>query len=160
GPAIGGVVVGTLGTTGAFTADAASFVLSVLAVGAMSPARVVPRAAGGSVRREIVEGLHYVRRHSWLWATFASAAVAYLLFMGPTEVLLPFIVKNKLGGGATGLGLVFAAGGLGSLLCALAVGQHGIPRRPITFMYLTWTLATVAVAGYGLSNALWGLMVT
>ena len=49
-----------------------------------------------------------------------SAAIAYLLFMGPAEVLLPFVVKNDLGGSAADLGLVFAAGGIGSVGCAVA----------------------------------------
>jgi hypothetical protein len=35
--------------------------------------------------------------------------IAYLVFMGPTEVLLPFPVKNALRGSAAELGLVFAA---------------------------------------------------
>ena len=43
-------------------------------------------------------------------------------FMGPVEVLLPLLVKNELGGSATDLGLVFAAGGLGS------VGLRGADR--------------------------------
>ena len=38
------------------------------------------------------------------------------------------------------------------------LGQRGLPRRDITFMYLAWTLATVAVAGYGLASAVWQLM--
>ena len=54
------------------------------------------------------------------------AAVAYLLFMGPAEVLLPYVVKNELGGSAADLGLVFAAGGIGSVGCAVV---HG-PARP------------------------------
>jgi hypothetical protein len=83
----------------------------------------------------------------WLWATFASAAIAYLLFMGPAEVLLPFVVKNDLHGSAADLGIVFAAGGIGSVGCAVLLGQRGLPRRDITFMYVTWTLATLAVAG-------------
>ena len=78
--------------------------------------------------------------------------------MGPTEVLLPFIVKHRFADGARDLGLIFAAGGLGSLACAVAIGQFGLPRSGLTFMYLTWTVATVAVAGYGLANGLWGLM--
>src|SRR5262249_50543771 len=45
------------------------------------------------------------------------------------------------------------------LLCALAVGQLGLPRRSLTFMYLVWTVATLAVAGYGLAGGLLGLMV-
>ena len=53
----------------------------------------------------------YVRRHIWLWGTFLAATFAYLLFIGPTEVLLPYVVKNELHGSATDLGLVLAAGG-------------------------------------------------
>jgi MFS family permease len=107
---------------------------------------------------EIKAGLRYVRSHAWLWATLVSAAIAYLLFMGPTEVLLPFIVKHRFADGARDLGLIFAAGGLGSLICALTIGQLGLPRRSLTFMYAVWTVATLAVAGYGLSKGLWGLM--
>jgi DHA3 family tetracycline resistance protein-like MFS transporter len=43
--------------------------------------------------------------------------------------------------------------------CAVIIGQRGLPRRDITFMYVTWTLATLAVAGYGLATAVWQLMV-
>jgi DHA3 family tetracycline resistance protein-like MFS transporter len=38
------------------------------------------------------------------------------------------------------------------------MGQFALPRRSITFIYITWTLATFAVAGYGISTALWQLM--
>ena len=107
---------------------------------------------------EIREGFSFVRRHTWLWGTLLSAAFAYLAFMGPAEVLLPFVVKNELGGGATQLGLVFAAGGLGAVGCAILVGERGLPRRDITLMYACWTLATVMVCGYGLATAVWQLM--
>jgi DHA3 family tetracycline resistance protein-like MFS transporter len=33
-----------------------------------------------------------------------------------------------------------------------------LPRREITFIYVVWTLATVAVAGYGFATAVWQLM--
>jgi MFS family permease len=158
GPALGGVLIDVVGVGAAFALDAASFAVSAVALMFM---RSRPRGhseAGGSIGGEIRAGFAYIRRHVWLWATFASAAVAYLLFMGPAEVLLPFVVKNELGGSAGDLGLVFAAGGLGSLGCAVVIGQRGLPRRDITFMYLVWTAATVAVAGYGLADAVWQLM--
>jgi MFS family permease len=159
GPALGGVLIDLFGAGTAFALDAASFVVSAAALLAMAPAvrRAVP-SGGGSVARDMREGLRYVRGHVWLWATFASAAIAYLLFMGPAEVLLPYIVKNDLHGGAADLGIVFAAGGIGSVGCAVVLGQRGLPRRDITFMYVTWTLATLAVAGYGLASAVWQLM--
>ncbi|HUB03608.1 MAG TPA: MFS transporter [Solirubrobacteraceae bacterium] len=176
GPALGGVAVGAIGAGWTFALDAGSFAVSVAALLAMSRrpdsgasaasawaeaeagAEAGAEAATGSGLREIRAGLRYVRSHAWLWATLVTAAIAYLLFMGPTEVLLPFIVKHRFADGARDLGLIFAAGGLGSLACAVAVGELGLPRSALTFMYLTWTVATVAVAGYGLSSGLWGLM--
>ena len=86
--------------------------------------------------QEIREGFAFVRSHTWLWGTLVSAAFAYLAFMGPTEVLLPYLVKNDLGGSASDLGLVFAAGGLGAILSAIICGARGLPRRNITWMYL------------------------
>jgi MFS family permease len=158
GPALGGLMVGAIGAGWTFALDAGSFAISVAALLAMSPAQVPAASEARSGTREIRAGLRYVRSHAWLWATLVSAAIAYLLFMGPTEVLLPFIVKHRFADGARDLGLIFAAGGLGSLACALAIGQFGLPRSGLTFMYLTWTVATVAVAGYGLFKDLWGLM--
>jgi MFS family permease len=158
GPALGGLLIDAVGVGTAFAFDAASFALSAIAL--LSMATRAPRrsAEPASVGADIRTGFTYVRRHVWLWATFASAAVAYLLFMGPAEVLLPFLVKNEMGGSASDLGLVFAAGGIGSVGCAVVVGQRGLPKRDITFMYLAWTAATVAVAGYGLATAVWQLM--
>jgi MFS family permease len=158
GPALGGVVVGALGPGTAFALDATSFMVSAAALLAMRPPAERRTATGVSLRRDLREGWRFVRRRSWLWATFGSAAIAYLLFMGPVEVLLPLIVKHELEGSAAELGLVFAAGGLGSVACAVVLGQRGLPRRDITFMYVAWTLATLAVAGYGLSASVWQLM--
>jgi DHA3 family tetracycline resistance protein-like MFS transporter len=158
GPAVGGLLIEVLGVGTAFALDAASFAVSAGALLAMTPGVRAPHAGGTSVAGDLRAGLSYIRRHVWLWATFASAAIAYLLFMGPAEVLLPYIVKNELGGSAADLGIVFAAGGIGSVGCAVLIGQRGLPRRDITFMYVTWTLATLAVAGYGLATAVWQLM--
>jgi hypothetical protein len=104
------------------------------------------------------EGWAYVRDHVWLWGTFASAGIAYLLFMGPAEVLLPFMVKHVLHGSGVQLGLVLGAGGLGSVASGVAMMRSGLPTRSMTFIYVVWTLGTLAVAGYGLATAVWELM--
>jgi MFS family permease len=158
GPALGGLLIDAVGVGAAFAFDAMSFAISALALLTMSTRAPRPSATPVSVGADIRTGMRYVRGHVWLWATFATAAVAYLLFMGPAEVLLPFLVKNELGGSASDLGLVFAAGGIGSVGCAVIMGQRGLPKRDITFMYLAWAAATVAVAGYGLASAVWQLM--
>ena len=105
------------------------------------------------------KALRFVRGRVWLWGTLLSAAFAYLAFLGPTEVLLPYIVKNDLHASAADLGLIFAAGGVGAVGAALVMGQRGHPSRDVTVMYAAWTLATLAVAGYGLATATWQLMI-
>jgi MFS family permease len=164
GPALGGVLVGTLGSGAAFGVDGATFVVSAATLWSMSArvsdptgrldAPLRPAIAAHQLR----EGWSYVRRHVWLWGTFASAAVAYLLFMGPTLVLLPFMVKHVLGGSGMQLGIVLGAGGLGAIACAAAMGRSELPSRGITFVYVVWTLATLAIAAYGLATAMWELM--
>jgi MFS family permease len=161
GPAIGGVLVGVLGLGAAFLADAATFVVSAATLWSMSARTSAPWVANAQLQRATVqarEGWTYVRDHVWLWGTFASAGIAYLLFMGPAEVLLPFMVKHVLHGSGVQLGLVLGAGGLGSVAAALAMTRSGLPSRSMTFIYVVWTLGTLAVAGYGLANAIWELM--
>jgi hypothetical protein len=106
---------------------------------------------------ELREGIEFVRKHIWLWGTFLSATFTYLLFVGPTEVLLPYLVKHVMHGTAGQLGLILTSGGLGAVVAALLVGWAGIPRRFITYMYVTWAVATLAVAGYGLATSTWQL---
>jgi DHA3 family tetracycline resistance protein-like MFS transporter len=157
GPALGGAVVGVLGAGTAFALDAGSFAVSALTVLALRPI-AVDDTPSQSTAAAVREGLRFVRSHVWLWGTLGSAAVAYLLFLGPTEVLLPYVVKNDLLGSATDLGFVLAAGGVGALGAAAVMGQLGEPRRAITFMYVCWTLATLAVIGYGLGRSVPQLM--
>jgi MFS family permease len=158
GPALGGVLVAGVGTGVAFALDAATFVVSAIAVACMRPPAHARSEHVGSSLGAVTEGLRFVRSRVWLWGTLGSAAIAYLAFMGPAEVLLPYVVKNELEGSARELGLVFAAGGVGAIGAALFMGQRGHPRRDVTVMYATWTIATLAVAGYGLATAPWQLM--
>jgi len=159
GPALGGVLVAAAGTGVTFAIDAGTFLVSSVAVAFMRPPTHVRSEHIDSSLGAVREGLRFVRSHVWLWGTLLSAAIAYLAFMGPAEVLLPYVVKNSVGGSARDLGLVFAAGGIGAVGAALYMGQRGHPRRDVTVMYATWTLATLAVAGYGLATSSWQLMV-
>ncbi|MDX6599748.1 MAG: hypothetical protein QOE87_3635 [Gaiellales bacterium] len=159
GPAIGGWLVASLGASAAFALDAATFVASAAAVASLRYRRQPRDAPDASVIDEIRQGFSYVRSHTWLWGTLLAAAFAYLAFMGPTEVLLPYLVKNSIHGSASDLGLIFAAGGIGAILSAIVCGGRGLPRRDITWMYVFWTAATLAIAGYGLAQASWQLMV-
>jgi DHA3 family tetracycline resistance protein-like MFS transporter len=156
GPLLGGWLVAA-GAGLAFTVDAATFAasaLAVLAIRARASSGAAPSSHGAALR----EGLSFIRARVWLWGTLVAAAAAYLVFLGPSEVLLPYVVKNELHASAGDLGLVFAAGGVGAVGAAIWMGQRGHPRRDVSVMYATWTLATLAIAGYGLATAAWQLM--
>jgi MFS family permease len=158
GPVVGGALVAVSAGL-AFAIDALSFVATLVAVLAIRPR---PHARVGdhpSAAAALQEGFQFVRSRTWLWGTLGSAALAYLVFLGPAEVLLPFVVKNELHASAGTLGLVLAAGGVGAVGAAAFMGRHGHPKRDVTVMYVTWTLATLAVAGYGIATAAWQLMV-
>jgi len=166
GPALGGIAVAILRPAGSFALDAASFVFSAVCVSriALLPDHQLaghqltgrqPDAA--SLRQEVLEGLRYVRGRVWLWATFASATFTYLLFIGPTYVLLPYIVRNSLHQGAGTYGAVLAVGGVGALIGAVVSGRRRQPRRAMVWIYVCWAVATLAVAGYGLATNAVGL---
>jgi MFS family permease len=158
GPAVGGLAIGWLGTGGAFLFDAGSFAVSAVCLALMASRPVPPRADGRSAVAELAEGFRFVRSQTWLWGTLLAAAVSLLAYYGPWEVLVPYIVKNLLGGSAGDLGIVFAAGGLGAILAAIVMGQRRLPRRHITFMYAAWSVAAGAEAVYGIATELWHAM--
>ena len=167
GPAVGGLLVAVAGAGSSFLLNAVSFLVSAGCLAAMtgrnlsaktlgaSPSEAEPEAE--SLLTDALHGLRFVRERVWLWGTFAAATVAYLLFIGPTEVLLPYVVREELGGSARDLGLVLAAGGVGAIAAAVVVGWTGLPHRQFTFMYAAWAAATLAVAGYGFAAHRWEL---
>lgn len=165
GPALGGLVIAVAGSGAAFLFDAATFAVSMACLMRVRTRPVAPEEpapadeTGGGVFDDIRQGFGFVRANAWLWATLLAATFAYLLFTGPVDVLLPYLVKNELGAGPGTLGLVLAVGGLGAIGAALAVGWLGTPRRAMTFVYVAWTASTFVLVGYGLARAAWHLMV-
>jgi len=163
GPALGGWIIGAVGVGWAFIVDAASFAVSIACLLRLGHVQPVAHAgdreqASGSIWEEIREGFAFVRSSVRLWGTFSAATLAYLVFLGPAEVLLPYLVKNELGGSAGDLGTVFAMGGLGAITASVVMAQRGTPRRNMTFIYIAWSLSTLAVAGYGLARFPWEVM--
>jgi len=161
GPLIGGLLIAAFGAGWAFVFDGGTFVFSALMILLMRT-RPEPRDAdsGERLMSEVVEGLRYVIAHRWLILAMVGATVSLLATWGPWETLVPYVIKNELHGGPTALGLVFGAGGLGSVAAALFFGQRGtLPRRPVTALYLAWAIAMFGTAGFGLVTGVWQAMI-
>ena len=160
GPALGGLVIAAFGTGVAFLIDAASFLGGAIAI-TLVAARPVERVSGDerpSILADIREGLGYVRARAWLWGTLGWSLIVLPLGTAPYVVLLPHLVKNDLGGTASELGLIFAAGGAGGVLTALALAQLRIPRRHVTFMYAMFAFGITDLFFYSLTQASWQAM--
>ena len=158
GPALGGWIVATFGPGEAFVFDAGTFLVSALALAFLSPRPLAVREEATSLLRDVREGFGFVRARPWLWATLVAAAIFLLAYWGPIDVLVPYRVRNELGGDAGDYGLILAFGGLGSIAAAALVGRRGLPRRHITAMYLSWALGSLALVGLGVGTAVWQLM--
>jgi MFS family permease len=162
GPALGGFAIAAFEHAGwgigpVFFVDACSFAFSAACLASMR-ARPRMKEESPSMLSEIAEGFRFVRSQTWLWATLCMALVSLLFFIGPFEVLLPFVIKNEVGGGADDVGLVFATGGVGSIVASLLMAQRGLPRRHIRFMYLAFALEITGVAGYAFVSQTWQAM--
>jgi MFS family permease len=157
GPALGGFVIAILGPGPAFAIDALSFVVSAIAI-FLIRARPVHQLAASGVRetgRQIKEGFLYVRRTPWIWATLVAAMFSLLFFVGPVQVLLPYLVKNSLRLGPDALGTILAFGAVGAIAMAFAIGHFGLPKRRVTWMYIGWGVGIAGMAFYGVMDALW-----
>ena len=107
GPAVGGIVIAAAGEGNegyAFLFDALTFVVSGACIYAITARKGAPsKERQGSMFSEVAEGLRFVKAHTWLWATLAAASLMLLFWVGPFEVLLPFVIKNNLASGADAL---------------------------------------------------------
>ena len=156
GPALAGLLVAAFSPGIALLGAGVAYLAALLPLLAMRP---IPAGAAEesapSVRRQLAEGFAYLFRTGWLFATLAFAILYVLVVLGPLEVLLPFAVRDRAGGGPAGLSLVLAAYGVGSAAGALLVCSLRLPRRYLTIMLLCWGLGALPLAAFGLSTLLW-----
>ncbi len=157
GPALGGAIVAGAGPGTGFLIDAGSFAASTVALLLMSSYPLV-REAGrtvGTVLGDMADGLRFVLSLRWLSLTLLAVTISMVFFLGPVFVLMPFVVRNHIHGGAGGLGLVLAAGGIGALISSISMAQRGLPRRPLFVVYVAWAIAAFCLVGYAESDAVW-----
>jgi predicted MFS family arabinose efflux permease len=105
--------------------------------------------------RDIRDGIGYLLRTPWLFATLLFASLMVLAVMGPLEVLVPFVVKDRLGGNAGDHAMVLAAFGIGGAVGSMVMASLRMPRRYLTIMNLTWGVACLPMILMGRASAIW-----
>lgn len=157
GPAIGGVMVALFGPGTSFVIDAGTFVFSAACIFAIRTRPVLIRERAAGVISELREGMAYVRTQTWLWGTLIAASLAILFFMGPIQVLVPYVVKNRLHAGSGSYGTILALEGAGAIAMSLWVGARGLPRREVSWMMIMWSLGGLPFLGFALGQQVWVL---
>jgi hypothetical protein len=151
------VIVALVGPGTSFVIDAGTFLFSAACIFAIRTRPSVVRERAAGVIAELRDGVAYVRTQTWLWGTLVAASTAILFFMGPIQVLVPYVVKNRLHSGSGSYGTILALEGLGAIAMSLWVGARGLPRREVSWMLLIWAFGGIPFLGFALGQEVWVL---
>ena len=161
GPALASALIAMQGPWLAFVVVAALQVVAALVLGVMRTTAVrrdPDEVVVHPIRQtffDLRDGVAYLLRTRWLFATLVFATVLVFLIMGPIEVLLPFAVKDQTGGGAGAFALTLAAFGVGGAIGSITVASMRLPRRYLTLMILAWGFGCLPLAVIGVTSWLW-----
>jgi MFS family permease len=147
GPSLAGIAISTVGTDGAFYANALSFLAVVVALFFMKSSSSGTVSAGGFVR-DLLQGLSYVRTQKIILAIMLMEAFSSVFGLDPA--MLTIFSRDVLQVGASGLGFLQAARGLGAILGSAFLVSIGNARSQ-------GKVLVYSAIVYGLSFALFGL---
>lgn len=141
GPAIGGMLLGTLGFQSVILADVGSYLIAMVLIILIRAKNTSPDRADqsdaaqeegaqkGSVWKEMMAGLQYIKTNKALTGLFLVLAIA-LFGDAIISVLMVVFVQQDMGLGAVEYGWLFTARGVGGLLGGLLVGYLGQKFSP------------------------------
>jgi len=151
GPALGGIVVGTLGFAWAYGIDVVSFGATITAAVLMRPRPPIIEDPDTEVLgswQRLMEGVRYLKGRRVLQGTFVVDLIA--MVFGMPRVLFPFLARTQFHGGPALTGVLFASVSAGAVVAALTSGWvHRVVRqgRAIVIAIVVWG---VAIAAFGL----------
>ena len=151
GPSIGGLLADGWGLTVAFAAEVAMLALGAILFGRI--ATDVPVPTGRSVRHDLAEGIHYVRKNNSLLGILALGTVPGVFLMGPFAVTVVLMVEDVFEASDKYVGLLWGSLGGGIVFGSLLMSMFRTRRRglllsgSVLFGGSLWAL-------YGLSSSL------
>ena len=124
GPALGGILLATVGTAWCFFINGLSF---LAVIGCLLLMRLTPRTQIlqiGSPWNDLKHGLRYVLRHREIFALLTLALI-FSVFGISYNTVLPAFIDQVLHAGATGYGAVNAFIGIGAVIGAFIMAHYG-----------------------------------
>ncbi|GAA2453430.1 MFS transporter [Streptomyces mauvecolor] len=150
GPSLAGLVVAYAGTATAYATTIGTFTVSVAMCARLTPAPPAHDAQKPSLRG-IAEGARYAWSRPVLLGTYAIDLAA--MFFAFPNAIFPFLADSL--GADWSLGLMYAAGSVGSVLLSLTSGWTSRVRRHGLFVVVGAVVWGTAMAGAGLFGNVW-----
>lgn len=160
GPALGGLMIPTLGMSGAYALIAAIFLADVVVLLRMDSVKHALPQVHESPGASLIGGLAYVWRNQTLLMLMVIAFVLNLLAAPYRYAFMPLFARDILNAGATGYGMLTAMAGVGALVAGLwvvSLGNFGRKGRWLAWNAFAWPVALLLFAvstSYALSMAL------
>ena len=146
GPAIAGVLLARFGFAVVYWLDVVTFGVAIVAMIAMRP---LPPEGGGTKAgfASVVEGLRFLKGRPALQGSFLIDINA--MVFGLPRALFPEFATRVFGGGASTVGLLYAAPGAGALIGALLTGWVSRVRRQGWAVIIAVCVWGLAITGFG-----------
>ena len=151
GPALAGVLIGTVGLTATYAFDLVTFVVGLASIVALPAIEPLTDAVRPSMR-SIAEGFRYVRTQPVVLG-FMLVDVNAMVF-GMPMALFPAIATHVYGD-KTLVGYMYAAPYAGALASSLASGWIPHVRRQGLAVAIAASAWGVAIAAFGFTETLW-----
>jgi MFS family permease len=152
GPAIGGVLVASVGIAPSYAVDAATFGLVAISAFALHsrPMRAAPVISG---RAAAMEGLRFLRESPVLLGTMSLDFLAS--FFGASTTLMPIFASDILGGGPRTLGWLLTAPAAGAVAGATIMASRRPLTRPGVGILAAIVIFGLSITAFALSRNLW-----
>ncbi|MDQ3653752.1 MAG: MFS transporter [Chloroflexota bacterium] len=152
GPALGGIIIGTVGLTTAYAVGTVSFVAVIIAALLITVREKIVIGSSNGLTA-VVDGLKF------LWTTPILLAVMSLdfiaTFFAASITLMPIFAEQILSMGPDGLGFLLSAPAVGAVVGSLVMSVAPIPQRPGLGIVLAVFAYGACIVGFGLSSMIW-----
>ena len=157
GPALGGVLISSVGVAPCFLLNAASFLAVIAALLLMRPAELFRGKPVAREKGQVREGFKYVWRTTELRVPLLMLGIVSVMAYN-YSVILPLLTKDVFGRGGGAYGALSAAMGAGALVGALVMAGRARPSTRLlvfsTFAFGVVSLVLAVAPGYFVAGAL------
>ena len=152
GPAIAGVLIAVIGFTSTYAFDAATFAASLWSIWRLPPLPPTPDAERFSLRA-IAEGFRFVVSKKVLLGMFLTDSNA--MVFGMPRSLFPALATTRFSGGASIVGLFYAAPYAGAFVSSVLSGWLPRVKRQGLTVAVAAGLWGVSITLFGFATSLW-----